>query len=82
MSAATADQMMDVQTDDSEARLVHDVTTRVRSRFPQLPQEVIDAEVAGAVEGFADARVRDLLPILVERETVARLKRRRPVPSI
>lgn len=57
---------------DEEAELA-DIVERLQARFPHTPRHVIEARVAEARDHFARARVRDFVPVLIEREARARL---------
>ncbi|HWU33379.1 MAG TPA: hypothetical protein VN108_10915 [Marmoricola sp.] len=44
------------------------VIDRLCRRFPNLAESVVTATVLAIEETFADARIRDYIPLLVERE--------------
>jgi len=53
------------------ARVVH----HLREQFPQLRPETVEAAVASAWNQYADAPVRDFVPVLVARATLSTLTR-------
>lgn len=57
---------------------ISDITDRLALRFPAIPVETIRAEVTRAHEDFEDARVRDFVEVLVEKQAKKRLKRLEP----
>lgn len=55
--------------DTSEQRRQLDlVIGRLTMKFPQLPQDIIAAAVRDAEAGLCAARIRDFVPILVEKQ--------------
>lgn len=44
------------------------VIERLCRRFPTVPESTIAAEVASVEATFGEARIRDFIPLLVERE--------------
>jgi hypothetical protein len=42
---------------------------RLRRQFPELPAQQIDATVHGNYDAFEGSRIRDFIPVLVERAT-------------
>jgi len=50
------------------------VAERLAERFPTVPAETIVAIVHEVHAALADARVRDFIPVLVEREAKSRLQ--------
>jgi hypothetical protein len=59
----------------SEAALIDDVQHRLVRRFTQLPPDKITYAVARAHARFTQSRVRDFIPLLVERRAGAELSR-------
>ena len=57
----------------NEHQALEHVRARLSERFPQLPGEIVSVTVQ-QVHGRFDGRVRDYVPILVEREAKARLE--------
>lgn len=64
---------METQT---EREVVTEVTTRLRTRFPELADEALEETVTAVLAGYGDSKVRDFVPILAEREVAAQLRRR------
>jgi len=58
-----------------EDRAIADVIERLQARFPQTAEIEIDSAVRDARRTFERARVRDFVPVLVEREARARIER-------
>ncbi|RZL76446.1 MAG: hypothetical protein EOP32_29000 [Rhodococcus sp. (in: high G+C Gram-positive bacteria)] len=56
-----------------EARQISQVTERLLNRFPTASREAVEIAVEGAVAHFAGTRIRDFIPLLVERTATARL---------
>jgi hypothetical protein len=52
-----------------------EIVDRLAERYPHLPTDRIDAAVQEARHHFEQARVRDFVPVLVEREARAWLER-------
>ena len=55
-----------------EHRALEHVRSRLSARFPDVPPETVRLTVAEIHQRF-DGRVRDYVPILVEREATSRL---------
>ncbi len=53
------------------------VTSRLRARFPELSSAEVETTVARLFEEYSGSRIRDFVPIFVEREAVQELDRRR-----
>jgi hypothetical protein len=51
-----------------ETRMLHQVRARLQTRFPQAEPDRLQRAVETAFHGLDDARVRDFVEILVERE--------------
>jgi hypothetical protein len=58
---------------ETEIRAVRAVVDRLARRFPDHPRSVIEEIVAYEHSLFAEGRVRDYIPILVERAARVRL---------
>ena len=65
----------------SEAQAVAAVVDRLAERFPAVKRSVIEDMVAHEHSLFAHGRVRDYIPILVERAAKLRLSGRHPQPA-
>lgn len=56
-----------------EDRAIEDVIGRLKERYPATaPMDIVSAVMA-ARDRFTDARVRDFVPVLIEREARAQL---------
>jgi hypothetical protein len=58
---------------ESEIRALRSVVDRLSRRFPDHPRSLIEDVVAYEHSLFAEGRVRDYIPILVERAAKLRL---------
>lgn len=47
---------------------------RLRLRFPELPEDTAFALIADELESFDGVRLRDYVPVLVERNVLLRLR--------
>lgn len=45
-----------------------EVAARLRRRFPELPEDTIRSTVDETRRGFEQSKIRDYVPVLVERE--------------
>ena len=61
-------------------KLLAQVTDRVHLRMPAATREEVAELVAGLFVAFADSRVRDFVPIFVERDAVDELRQRQGLP--
>ena len=61
---------------ETEIRALRAVVGQLARRFPDQPRSVIEEVVAHEYSLFAESRVRDYIPILVERAAKLRLVRR------
>ena len=64
-----------------EREVVTEVTNRLRTRFPDLAADALEPMVTSVLAGYGDSKVRDFVPILAEREVVARLRGQTPAAS-
>lgn len=62
----------DLADDDAVAE---EIIERLQKRFPDAPTDSVTQAVTEARHHFARAKVRDFVPVLVEREARARLER-------
>ncbi len=60
-----------------EDRAVAEIGERLRERFPDATPEAIAAAIEHARASLVDAKVRDFVPVLIEKEAKARLKGKR-----
>ncbi|AUG29809.1 hypothetical protein JVX92_02135 [Microbacterium hominis] len=65
---------MSTQPADPEA-VIQEIVERLEVRFPNAPASAVRAAVEEARDHFSRARVKDFLPVLIEREAKARLER-------
>jgi len=65
--------------DNREAKELDLLVERLRRRYPTIPVEMIRREVERLHHQYDDARVRDFLAVLVEREARQVLGRGHPV---
>jgi hypothetical protein len=56
-----------------EHQAIEQIRSRLTARFPDLPPDTVRRTVRDVHSGF-DGRVRDYVPILVEREARTRLE--------
>jgi hypothetical protein len=52
----------------SEELALGKIADRIAGQFPELSAEQIEQVIHGRCEAFAQARVRDFVPVLVERQ--------------
>jgi hypothetical protein len=57
-----------------ESRSIALLVDRLQQRFPHVPPPAIRDIVDRACRGFAGARIRDFVPVLVEREALDELR--------
>lgn len=50
-----------------EETAIREVTARLAKRFPDRPAAEIDTAVCSQYRRFTEARIRDFIPVLVER---------------
>ena len=53
---------------------IDEITVRLQSRFPALPESTIRDAVTRAYDELKDARVRDFVEVLVEKQAKKHLK--------
>lgn len=58
-----------------EPKVLAQVVQRVEERLPGVAHDVAEDAVTVVFREYSDSRVRDFLPILVEREVLLRLRR-------
>lgn len=58
-----------------EEHAIADVMARLGERFPAATHEQISTAVGEARAGFEGAKVRDFVPVLIERDARARLEK-------
>ena len=58
----------------SEAEAIVEVTRQLVQRFPDIPEDRVFLVVAQERERLADGRIREFLPLLVERAATQHLK--------
>lgn len=68
---------MNVESSDSEA-VITEIVERLEERFPRTSHDAICAAVDAAQAQFSRARVKDFVPLFIEREARARLERLLP----
>lgn len=60
-----------------ESKAIAEIHERLRERFPDAEDEAIGAAIEHARASFESAKVRDFVPVLIEKEAKARLKGKR-----
>ena len=60
----------------AERASIEAVIRRLVDQFPELPPEQIEQRVRGEYDGYEASKVRDFVPVLVERSVRAELGRR------
>lgn len=63
-----------------EASAFTAVTRHLQQQFPRLAEVRISAVVDGERQRFANARIREFVPLLTERAAASRLRRETPAP--
>lgn len=58
-----------------DAALIAEIFERISDRFPAVHLDDVEQAVRDAQRHFARARVKDFVPVLIEREARARLER-------
>ena len=56
-----------------EARQISRVTARLTAKYPTASHEVVETAVEEAVDHFRTGRIRDFVPLLIERTATAKL---------
>lgn len=67
MSVAAQDRQR-AHRQRSEELALAKIADRIAGQFPELSSEQIEQVIHGRYEAFAGARVRDFVPVLVERQ--------------
>jgi hypothetical protein len=60
-----------------EDKAIAEIAGRLKERFPEASDDEIADAVAFGRAGFESAKVRDFVPVLIEKEAKARLKGKR-----
>lgn len=60
-----------------ESKAISEIVERLRERFPDASLEAVTDAVEYARTTFSGAKVRDFVPVLIEKEAKARLKGKR-----
>ena len=61
---------------DDELKQIATIGERLAGGHPEVDRQSIDTAVREAHQRYADSRIRDFVPLLVERDAVARLSLR------
>jgi hypothetical protein len=61
---------------DDEARALDEVLRRLTDRFPEVPAEVVSGIVQAERQRLDGRPIREFMPLLVERASAERLRRR------
>lgn len=56
-----------------EARQISQVTTRLLTKFPTASREAVGTAVEEAAAHFTSGRIRDFVPLLIERAATVKL---------
>ena len=80
MSTATEHHDHTAQYAKEQAALNH-IADRLATHFPDLPAETIVHAIQASFDHFAGSRIRDFIPVLVERSTRAELAGRLERPK-
>lgn len=62
-------------TGRDERQAIDELGDRLRRRFPDVPADLVAETIARAHTEFAEAKIRDFVPVLVEHAAVNELKR-------
>ncbi|WP_040814712.1 three-helix bundle dimerization domain-containing protein [Nocardia concava] len=65
-------------TEPEEERQISELVARLSDKFPHLPARVVEEEVRGIHREFDDHRVREFIPLLVQRIAERHLSKRMP----
>lgn len=57
-----------------EEKTIAEIIARLTERFPEASPDEVTAAVDGARESFDGSKVRDFVPVLIEKEAKKRLK--------
>jgi hypothetical protein len=72
--SAAIKQARQVRREREEQAALHQIAQRIAAQLPEVAHEVIVRTIRGEYEQFADSRVRDFVPVLVERRARAGLR--------
>ena len=61
--------------DPNEAAVIDEIVERLETRFPNRSSGAVRSAVEEARAHFSQARVKDFVPLFIEREAKARLER-------
>ncbi len=61
-------------TQVNEEMLLADIERQLIDEFPQIPSEVVDALIREERARFTHSRIRDFVPLFVEKHTREQLK--------
>lgn len=61
----------------NEEKAIGEIVERLRERFPEATPAAVDDAVEKARASFTGAKVRDFVPVLIEKEAKAHLKGKR-----
>lgn len=62
----------------TESVVLDRLAERLATQFPELPAEVIVHTIRGEYDGFAASKIREFVPVLVERSVRADLEHLTP----
>jgi hypothetical protein len=57
-----------------EQRAVDELRVELARSFPSIPQQRVNATIDGELHRYEQARVRDFVPLLVQRQATRKLK--------
>ncbi|TDN91510.1 hypothetical protein [Microbacterium sp. BK668] len=60
-----------------ESKAMEEIAERLQERFPEASRQTIVDAIEKARAGFDGAKVRDFVPVLIEKEAKAHLKGKR-----
>ncbi len=63
-------------TQVNEAVLLEDIERQLIDEFPRIPPKVVDALICEEYARFTHSRVRDFVPLFVEKHTREHLRQR------
>lgn len=74
MSDLVKASMNDHETTDHEVQVLEAVARSVQARYPSIPADAVAARMHGIHHRYVNARIRDFVPLLVERQLIAELR--------